>query len=205
MQTGWQAIDGRNYCFLDDGSGKSVLQVNRIVTAEGGRFYVDGGGVQVSAPEIAHAVNFVAAHTEEGWSAEVKLQKCFEALWRNYPYKRYYETPSAQIMSSYANDMFVNGQGNCYRYAASFVCIAKVLGFDARVAAGAISARSGGMTPHGLAEINVGGTWYICDANMQRNFPGLNSYLCTEETYPYAHTTTARFTLVISDGKVAWV
>lgn len=166
---------------------------------------MDGGGVQVTAPEIVHAVNFVAAHTEDSWSADEKLKQCFEALWRNYPYKRYYETPSAQMMSGYANDMFVNGQGNCYRYAASFACIAKVLGFDARVAAGAISARGGGMTPHGLAEINVGGVWYLCDANMQRNHPERNSYMCTEGTYPYRHVTSERYTLVISDGKVAWV
>lgn len=184
---------------------KGVIQQNRIVVTKKGRFYVDGGGVRVTAPEIMHAVDFVAEHTKDSWSADVKLKHCFDVLWQNYPYKRYYETPSAQAMPGYANDMFVNGQGNCYRYAASFACIAKVLGFDARVASGLIIARSGGMTPHGFTEINVGGVWYICDANMQRNHPERNSYMCTEGTYPYVHTSTVRFTLVIKGGKVVWV
>ena len=205
MQTGWQKIKGRNYYFWESGKAAGVLQQSCIVSTKKGNYYVDGEGVQVTAPEIMQAVHFVDTYTEESWPADTKLRKCFEALWKNYTYQRFYETPSAQFMSGYAHYMFVNGRGNCYRYAASFACIAKVLGYEARVATGQISSRSGGMTPHGLTEVNVGGAWYICDANMQRNHPDRNSYLCTEGNYPYAHSTSARYTLVISDGKVSWV
>ncbi len=205
MQTGWQKIKGRNYYFWESGKAAGVLQRSCIVSTKEGNYYVDGEGVQVTAPEIMQAVHFVDTYTEESWPADTKLRKCFEALWKNYTYQRFYESPSAQLMSGYAHYMFVNGKGNCYRYAASFACIAKVLGYEARVATGQISSRSGGMTPHGLTEVNVGGAWYICDANMQRNHPDRNSYLCTEGNYPYAHSTSARYTLVISDGKVSWV
>ena len=108
-------------------------------------------------------------------------------------------------MSDYANYMFVNGRGNCFRYAASFACIAKVLGYESRVAVGEISSSRGGMTPHGWTEVNVGGTWYMCDANMQRNRPEINSYLRTEANYAYRHSCAARYTLIIQKGGVSWI
>ena len=205
MQTDWQVIDGHNYYFMPFGTEKGVLQKNHIVDTSAGSFFVDEEGIQVTSAEIMNAVSFVKNNTGSSWSSDAKLQHCFEVLWRNYPYQRFYETPSAQVMSDYANYMFVNGRGNCFRYAASFACIAKVLGYESRVAVGEISSSRGGMTPHGWTEVNVGGVWYMCDANMQRNRPEINSYLRTEANYAYRHSCAVRYTLIIQKGGVSWI
>ena len=204
MATGWQTVKGYEYYFSESKKEKGILQKNCIVGTKNGSFYVDGEGIQVTSAEIAQAVSFVKANTEEGWSSGQKLQRCFEVLWRNYAYQRFYENPTAQAMSGYANYMFQNHRGNCFRYAASFACIARVLGYESRVAVGSISSRSGGMTPHGWTEVNVGGIWYMCDANMQRNHPETSSYMRTEANYAYRHTCSARYALSIQKGQVSW-
>ena len=204
MLTEWQKIGDYKYYFMPSGTEKGVLQSNCIVDTSTGSFYVDAEGIQVTSDEIVQAVGFVKSYTDSSWSAEVKLQKCFEALWRNYSYQRFYDTPAAWSMSGYANYMFANRMGNCFRYAASYACVARVLGYESRVAVGSVSARNGGMTPHGWAEVNVDGTWYICDPNMQRNYPNINSYMCTDSTYAYRHTCSVRYTLTIRKGGVFW-
>ncbi|MCM1157393.1 MAG: hypothetical protein NC300_04305 [Bacteroidales bacterium] len=205
MLTGWQKISGKTYYFSPSGNTQGALQRNCIVgSAKSGYYYVDKDGVQVAAKEMVQAVQFVMAFTNPAWSNEAKLAACYDALWKNYDYQRFYETPTAQNMPEYASYMFTYGKGNCYRYAASFACIAKVLGYDSRVAVGGVSCRSGGLTPHGWTEIWVNGAWYICDANMQRNYPKVNSYMCTEKTYPYTHACSAIYTPVIEKGQVYW-
>ncbi len=205
MQTGWVQIGSYKYYLASSGDGKGVLQTNGIVgSGPEGFFYADAEGRQITAIEVKHAVAFVKTHTKDWWPSDVKLQQCFEVLWRNYSYQRFYETPTAASMPGYAEYMFANGRGNCYRYAASFAYIAKVLGYDSRVAVGSISSSRGGMTPHGWTEVNVGGAWYMCDANMQKNHPGINSYMRTEANYAYRHTCSARYALAIQNGGVTW-
>lgn len=204
MVTGWQGIGGYDYYFAESGEGKGVLQKNRIVSTSQGDFYVDVEGIRVSSAEILKAVSFVKTHTQDSWDTGTKLQRCFEVLWRNYAYQRFYENPSAQQMPGYADYMFTYHRGNCFRYAASFACIAKVLGYETRVAVGSIARRTGGMTPHGWTEVQVGGVWYMCDANMQRNHPDINSYMRTEANYNYVHTCSARYALGIQKGQVSW-
>ncbi|MGN0483985.1 MAG: transglutaminase domain-containing protein [Lachnospiraceae bacterium] len=203
LQTGLKTIEGKKYYF--EPTKKGELQIGHIVDTPKGSFFAEpGDGICVESQEIKLAVAFVKKYTDNSWSNDVKLAKCFEALWKNYSYQRFYENPTAQSMSGYATYMLQNGRGNCFRYAASFACIAKVLGYDSRVAVGSISSTRGGMTPHGWAEINVGGTWYMCDANMQKNKPEINSYMRTEATYAYRHTCDARYTLHTQKGGVFW-
>lgn len=182
-----------------------VLQKNMIAgNKEDGYFYVDSTGRRVSSKEIKQAVEFVRAHTKSGWSKSKKLKACYKYLWKNYSYKRSYDKPKASKMSGYARNMFNKKQGNCYRYAASFACIAKVLGYESRVACGSISRVGGGMTPHGWTEVKVNGKWYICDANMQRNWPKINSYMRTGKTYAFTHKCSKRYKLTVKNGKVSW-
>ena len=205
MVTGWKKIKGKTYYFSKEKTNKGVLQTGTIAgSKKDGYFYVDTQGVKVTAEAIKLAVQFVNKHTKSTWSKEKKLSACFNYLWKNYPYQRSYGTPTAKTMSEYAEDMLKNKQGNCFKYAASFACIAKVLGYEARVAVGETSSLYGGMTPHGWAEIKVGNQWYICDANMQRSYPNINAYLRTEGNYPYSHNCFTRYTLNLKNGKVSW-
>lgn len=221
LTIGWKTYKGARYYFASNGKmtkgfkkiGKYVyyfssagkLQKNTIVGSKSqGYYYVDSYGVRVTTKEVKQAVSFVRKYTKTSWSKSKKLQACYKALWKKYPYKRYYDKPSAKKMASYANSMFTQRKGNCYRYASSFAYIAKVLGYDSRVAVGKISHRGGGMTPHGWAEIKVGKKWYMCDANMQRNFPKINSYMRTNKNYAYRHSCSKRYKMTVKYGKVTW-
>lgn len=205
MVTGWYKISGKKYYFDKSASNKGVLLTNTIIgTGTEDSYYVDETGVQITDPEIKLAVKFVNAHTKKSWSDSKKLEACFQYLWKNYEYERFYDTPKASAMSDYAVYMLKNKKGNCFRYAASFACIAKVLGYDTRVAVGKISSTHGGMTPHGWTEVKVDGKWYLCDANMQRNYPKINSYMRTNKNYAYRHSCSKRYTLNIKNGKVSW-
>lgn len=186
-------------------SKKGVLLTNTIAgNKTQGYYYVDSTGVRITSKPITQAVKFVRSHTKSSWSKSKKLKTCYTYLWKKYSYQRFYDTPKASKMSGYAKYMFTNKKGNCYRYAASLACIAKVIGYDSRVAVGSISSLHGGMTPHGWTEIKVSGKWYICDANMQKNFPSVNSYMRTTKTYAYSHKCSKRYTLTVKNGKVSW-
>lgn len=205
LVTGWHKIDGKKYYFDKSSSNKGVLLTDTIIgTKADDSYYVDETGVQVTAPEIKLAVKFVNAHTKKNWTNEKKLETCFRYLWKNYEYERFYDEPKASKMSDYAVYMLKNKKGNCFRYASSFACIAKVLGYDTRVAVGEISSTHGGMTPHGWTEVKVDGKWYLCDANMQRNYPRISSYMRTSKSYAYRHSCKKRYSLNIKNGKVSW-
>lgn len=66
----------------------------------------------------------------------------------------------------YAKAMADKGRGNCYQAASLMAWLAKGLGYDARAVDGSYAAKSG-PRPHGWAEIKVGRTTYIFDANNQ--------------------------------------
>lgn len=199
--TGWRTINKKKYYF----NKKGVLQTNQIVgSKKAGYYYVDSTGVRVTSSEIKLAVKFVTAHTKTGWSQSKKLKACYEYLWKYTSYQRAYGLPNASNLSSYASYMLKNKKGNCFQYAASFAAIAKVLGYESRVAVGSISSYSGGMTPHGWTEIKVNGKWYLCDVNMQKEHPSINSYMKTDSSYAYRHRCNKRYKLKISKGKVSW-
>ncbi len=185
---------------------KKTLVTNAIAgNSKDGYYYVGSDGVVVKDKVIKRAVKYVRAHTKTGWSQEKKLKACYQYLWKHYSYQRFYESPKASKMSSYANYMLSKKKGNCYRYAASFAYIARVLGYDVRVAVGSIPHLHGnGMTPHGWTEIKIDGKWYLFDANMQKNFPKVDSYKKTDKTYPYPHKVAAKYKMKVSNGKISW-
>lgn len=186
-------------------SKKGKLLTNTIAgNKKQGYFYVDTTGVKVTKKEIKQAVKFVRAHTKTSWSKSKKLKVCYNYLWKNYNYQRFYDKPKASKMPSYAKYMFLNKRGNCYRYAASLAYIAKVIGYEVRVTSGAIPSLRGGKSPHGWTEIKIDGKWYYFDANMQKNFPTVDSYKKTSKTYPYKHEIYDRYKMTVKNGKVTW-
>ncbi|MBR1866175.1 MAG: transglutaminase domain-containing protein [Lachnospiraceae bacterium] len=185
--------------YLQDGE----VITNKIVgNKKQGYYYVDTSGVRVIDQNIKLAVKFVRSHTKSSDSKSQKLEKCYYYLSKKYKYKRYYTNlyPKAKDMKSMAHDMFSKKKGNCHRYAACFAYIARVLGYDTKVVVGDISSSRGGMTPHGWTELKNGGTWYVCDPDMEMN--GFASYMKT--TTPCRTTVTRKCTMVVKNGKVIW-
>ena len=97
----------------------------------------DEKGVCCTSEEIRLAANYVEEYGE-GNTAEEKLASCFTQL--SYcDYERDHFHPSqAEDIPSQAISMFKSNAGNCYKFAACFACIARVLGSSSRVIIGTL-------------------------------------------------------------------
>ncbi|MCR5005211.1 MAG: hypothetical protein K6A77_04850 [Clostridiales bacterium] len=77
------------------------------------------------------AMKVVAKITDSSMSKAEKLKVCFKYTQTNYtemnPRVPHYH--GAGWVTLYANDMFVNGRGNCFSYAAAFGYMAKAIGY----------------------------------------------------------------------------
>lgn len=189
------------------------LLTNQIVgSKKEGYYYVDTTGVKITDKAIKYAVKFVRAHTKSSDSKQTKLKKCYNYLWKHYKYKRVYGSsnsralnPKAQDMRKIALEMFKSKKGNCHRYAVCFAYIARVIGYDSKVAVGSISGNTGGMTPHGWALIKYNKIgkkykWYLCDPDMELN--GVSVYMKSDHLCKTSKKWTC--TLTIKNGKVTW-
>jgi len=167
---------------------------------------VDRSGVRVTAPEIRYAVSFVMKNSSPKDSRSKRLRDCFEALCKYQYYRGWLDNDiSAASISSYAKYMFQNHRGNCYRYASSLAYIARVLGYDSRVAAGGVTAYAhNNLSPHGWCEVKTGNTWKMCDCSMQNAHRDRNLFLVTRKAYPFRLRCDTVFVMNIKGGKVTW-
>jgi hypothetical protein len=208
LKTGWKKIGKYKYFFKVSGKlgRKGRLVKNRIAgNKKLGYAYVDFNGRRVTTKAIILATKFVLKHTSIKKSKAKKLRACFNYLWRHYPYKRVYGLPTAKTLSEkYAGFMLKNKKGNCFCYGAAFACVAKVIGYKSRMGSGLIAAAGGGMTVHGWTEVKMGGKWYMCDPDMQREIPGINMYLRTRNNYPYRLSCNTHYRLKIKKAKLLW-
>lgn len=102
----------------------------------------------------------------------------------SYPYVKGSTYPTGNWSVPFAKEMYRNGGGNCYRYAALFCELAKAVGYDAKVVSGHVPSRSMGQTPHGWVEIRSNGTTYVCDPDMVHAYPTRNWYMFTYNNAP---------------------
>ena len=126
----------------------------------------DDKGVCCTSEEIRLAANYVEEYGE-GNTAEEKLASCFTQL--SYcDYERDHFHPSqAEDIPSQAISMFNSSTGNCYKFAACFACIARVLGYPSRVIIGTLPQSDGNTIPHAWNEVYIDDYWYSFDANAQ--------------------------------------
>ncbi len=204
MVTGWQTIDGKKYYFDTDGK---MLKNQIAGTSSAGCYYVDADGVRVTDAQIKQAVTFVNANSSSSQSSYDRLRSCYDAMCK-YSYIRIYgDSPSASLIPSYADYLFTNKGGNCYRFASAMAYIARVLGYDSRVAVGSVSTSSTGttMSAHGWCEIKIDGAWKMLDVTMQQPRVGsVDLFLKTRSTYPYRLSCDAEYTMKLKNQKVSW-
>lgn len=180
LTTGWLELGKNLYFFYEDGT----MAVNTVIGPY--QFGKDGrllSGLSVNSEMKVLVNGIIASVTTADMSQTQKLQACYQYVLDHCSYKRTYETPSGDWTGTFAKEILTTGKGNCYRYAAAFAYLAKGLGFETRVATGQIKAARGGVTPHGWTEVNIGGTWYLFDTEMQ-DAKGRDYYMKTEQTYP---------------------
>ncbi|MFV0402184.1 MAG: transglutaminase domain-containing protein [Oscillospiraceae bacterium] len=76
-------------------------------------------------------------------------------------------------------------QGLCNAYSSAFVLMMRKIGLDARLVSGSTKARGGYYTVHKWAEINIDGTAYVFDTQLEQNLrsSGLPAYSVFYKTY----------------------
>ena len=183
------------------------LVVNKIVGSKSqGYYYVDKTGRKVNTREIRQAVDFVMRNSKAGDSRAKRLKACYRAL-QTYPYfGMTNRAPKAKNLPSYARYMFSRRRGDCYYYASTMAYIARVLGYDSRVAVGGVTARgpAAPLSLHGWCEVKYGKSWRMLDCSMQRAHLDRNLCLVTRKKYPFRLRCDKVYTMTVSNAKVKW-
>ena len=189
-----------------------VYQNNKLVTNKivgsktKGYYYVDKTGCKVNTREIRQAVDFVMRNSKAGDSRAKRLKACYRAL-QTYPYfGMTNRAPKAKNLSSYARYMFSRHRGDCYYYASTMAYIARVLGYDSRVAVGGVTARgpAAPLSLHGWCEVKYGKSWRMLDCSMQRAHLDRNLCLVTRKKYPFRLRCDKVYTMTVKNAKVKW-
>ena len=180
---------------------------NKIVGSKAkGYYYVDKTGRKVNTREIRQAVDFVMRNSKAGDSRAKRLKACYRAL-QTYPYfGMTNRAPKAKILSSYVRYMFSHHRGDCYYYASTMAYIARVLGYDSRVAVGGVTARgpAAPLSLHGWCEVKYGKSWRMLDCSMQRAHLDRNLCLVTRKKYPFRLRCDKVYTMTVKKAKVKW-
>lgn len=180
---------------------------NKIVGSKAkGYYYVDKTGRKVNMREIRQAVDFVMRNSKAGDSRAKRLKACYRAL-QAYPYfGMTNRAPKAKNLSSYARYMFSRHRGDCYYYASTMAYIARVLGYDSRVAVGGVTARgpAAPLSLHGWCEVKYGKSWRMLDCSMQRAHLDRNLCLVTRKKYPFRLRCDKVYTMTVKNAKVKW-
>ena len=180
---------------------------NKIVGSKAkGYYYVDKTGRKVNTREIRQAVDFVMRNSKAGDSRAKRLKACYRAL-QTYPYfGMTNRAPKAKNLSSYARYMFSRHRGDCYYYASTMAYIARVLGYDSRVAVGGVTARgpAAPLSLHGWCEVKYGKSWRMLDCSMQRAHLDRNLCLVTRKKYPFPLRCDKVYTMTVKNAKVKW-
>ena len=180
---------------------------NKIVGSKAkGYYYVDKTGRKVNTREIRQAVDFVMRNSKAGDSRAKRLKACYRAL-QAYPYfGMTNRAPKAKNLFSYARYMFSRHRGDCYYYASTMAYIARVLGYDSRVAVGGVTARgpAAPLSLHGWCEVKYGKSWRMLDCRMQRAHLDRNLCLVTRKKYPFRLRCDKVYTMTVKNAKVKW-
>ncbi|MEY8320733.1 S-layer homology domain-containing protein [Lachnospiraceae bacterium 46-61] len=105
-------------------------------------------------------------NTNNTMTQEQKLKVVHEYVRDNYNYLKrpFVQKGQTDWEQQYALDMIDMQKGNCYSFAALYYYLAKQIGYDAHAVIGTIGHE---YSPHGWVEIDMDGTTYIFDAEME--------------------------------------
>lgn len=171
---GWQEINDKFYYFNDDGTMAKNTYVDYY------KIEKDGTLGKKAADLKRKVQSVVAVQTKNCTTSSEKLKACFDYTVNSNSYKRYNSFSKYEGWEmDYAYEMITNHQGNCYRFAAEFMFLARELGYDAKIVTGLVTARAGGFLPHGWCEINQKGTIYVCDPDLKYETGNSKYYMTT--------------------------
>ena len=128
---------------------------------------------------VSNFLNNELALTDD-MSPYQKVWACYEFFIKRIVYNRGMNANAGQYSSSdpattpeevlWATDLLNTYQGCCYNYSSAFVYIMRALGYDAHLLSGQVSSYGGGTTPHCWLYVNLGGTAYTFDPDVDMNY-----------------------------------
>ncbi len=176
MVTGWLKLGSDWYYLGSDGAMYANRWIGSYYLGADGKWDEDKKGDQLDIL-LQQVIDQV---TTPAMSQEGKLRACYDYVVNSFSYERKYSFQNVSGWErTYALEMLTKRKGNCYNFAATFGCLAEKLGYSVNTIAGATGARGGGWTPHSWVEINMGGTVYIFDPEMEH----ANGYDLWKKTY----------------------
>ncbi len=109
-----------------------------------------------------------------------KVHSIYEWFIKRITYSRGMEVNVGQYSSSdpsvtpvevlWATDLFNTYKGCCYNYSSAFMYVMRYLGYDAHLLSGQVGKYGGGTTPHCWLYVNLGGTAYTFDPDVDSNY-----------------------------------
>jgi len=144
--------NSRDGYYYADKNGKIDTNYRGAVTSGGSDWIVKNGkatkATSASDKTLFRAMKLAAKITDSSMTMEQKLRKCFDHIKDSYPEYNpripHYTGTDWPVI--YANDIFLDGGGNCLSCAAAFGYLAKAIGYE-----NVYACHSGG---HGWAEVN---------------------------------------------------
>ena len=177
MATGWLQLGDDWYYLGSDGAMYANRWYGNYYLTADGTWDPDREGDQLDTL-LQQVIDQV---TTQAMSQEGKLRACYDYVVNTFSYERKYNfSNAAGWQRQYALEMLTKGRGNCYNFAATFGCLAEKLGYsNVRTIAGMTGKAGGGWTPHSWVEIDMNGTTYIFDPEMEH----ANDYDLWKKTY----------------------
>lgn len=177
MATGWLQLGDDWYYLGSDGAMYANRWYGNYYLTADGTWDPDREGDQLDTL-LQQVIDQV---TTQAMSQEGKLRACYDYVVNTFSYERKYNfSNAAGWQRQYALEMLTKGRGNCYNFAATFGCLAEKLGYsNVRTIAGMTGKAGGGWSPHSWVEIDMNGTTYIFDPEMEH----ANGYDLWKKTY----------------------
>ena len=166
MATGTRTIDGKSYSFSSSGAWTQIT----------GNASLDSRIIKLAKQQgsLRNCFNWVKNHKHTNWAAGGSVLR----------YANGTHALSTSWVGAEAQRMLDGKTTDCYAFAACFACLAKALGYDAKVMNGYVPSRSQGWASHSWVEIKQGGTTYVYDPDLGRSIPSVNFYGFTYGSAP---------------------
>ena len=168
-----------------------------VIRGEGAAWLVNDIATRLSADAegMTESEEFISRCTEAGITIEhravaptylseddqTRINSQVHDLREAYDYSvalTYYRFTADPNMGTqyFATMGFTTGHGNCYVMAATFLEMARNLGYTGVQISGEVPTRRGGLTPHSWVELYVDGQMYVFDPNFT-NETGFNGWM----------------------------
>ena len=156
-----------------NGANVQVYQFNNT-NAQKWKFVATGGYSITGDGELDNIVRACWARIGEGGD---RLWNAFNFV-KNFGYRNGSTWPGGDWCNSFAKEMFYNGSGNCYRFAALFCVLGRSIGYSMNAISGSHN-QHGTIFPHGWVEVYWDGRTYVCDPDGAHELPQYNWYWVT--------------------------